>query len=55
MWVCMVVTLAFGALMAFVSYGITDKAWRDDCVKHGAAKWTIMNEHGAVEWDWIRR
>lgn len=54
-WVCMVVTILFGALTAFVAYGMTDKAWRDDCVKHGAAKWTITNDHGVVEWDWIRK
>ena len=54
MWVCMVVTMIFGAFMALISYGVVDKSWRDECVKHGVAKWTVVNDHGAVEWDWIR-
>ena len=54
-WVCMVITLGFAAVTSILVWSGTDKAWRDDCVKHGAAKWTITNEHGATEWDWIRK
>lgn len=54
MWVCFVVTLAFAALISLLTWATTDKAWLDDCVKHGVAKWTVTNEHGKVEWDWIR-
>jgi hypothetical protein len=55
MWVAMVVTMLFGAFCWIMAFVFTTMSWRQECVKRGLAKWTVVNDDGRTEWDWISK
>lgn len=54
-WAAWVVTMVFGAFVAIIAWGITDSSWRSACVKRGVAKWTVVNDAGRTEFEWISK
>ena len=48
----MVITLMFTWIIAF---GITDKRWKAEAIRNGAARWVIVDEDGVTKFEWIPR
>lgn len=48
------VVLTLALTFSFV-YGITDSRWKAEAVRHGAARWVIVDDHGVTKFEWIPR
>ncbi len=54
MWGTWVLILLATTVTAITAWGITDKHWRAEVVKRGFARWTVVDNSGRTEFEWIK-